>query len=625
MIIIKKIYTSFLIIIRGFVWFVFGGNVRKFSKIWSAFKYGGLRFCCRRAVEKFGENKIEYDHENNQLSRRQSEFLIVRFKNKPLISIITPVYKIDTKWLNKCIRSVFRQHCENWELILVDDASNSDIIKQAMKQWASKDERIKIYFLNQNSGIAGATNFGIAQAKGDYIGFLDHDDELTPDALTWIVWAINKNPQALWFYSDEDIITSSGKCHAPHLKPDFSPELLLSMMFTCHFSVYSSKVVSQVNGIRLGFDGSQDHDFALRMSEIVPQNKVVHIPRVLYHWRAIPGSAAMFIEEKPKAPASGRKAVRDALERRNIKGIVTSNEICPTLYQIELQPSSYPEVTIIIPTKNSLNLMKKCLDSIKKHTKYPNYNILVIDNQSGDKEFLEYIHKQETKGHLKVMKYNKPFNHSDMNNIAVQSVSSELVVFMNNDIEIISDNWLEQLVATINLDKSVACAGCLLVYKNDTVQHGGIILGLHGLAGHSHQYLTTETPGYQCRLKALQEMSAVTAALMIVKKSVFEEICGFRDDKYPTSYNDVDLCLRFRKAGYRCLYNPMVKAYHYETKTRSIKANEYKYRAEFIREYKDVLLNDPFYNLNLSRSNQTFYDLREFQILEQIPELKDLL
>ncbi len=615
---IKKIFLKFLIVIRGFIWLVFGGNVKKFSKIWAAYKFGGLRFCWYRAVEKFSESNIKYDHKVNQLSREESESLINQSEKNPLISIVTPVYKVETKWLEKCIDSIVKQHYENWELILVDDASDSEDIKHTMTSKSKRDDRIKIFFKDQNSGIAGATNFGIEKAKGDFIGFLDHDDELTPDALTWIVWAINKHPEALWFYSDEDKVSVKEKYYGPHFKPDFSRECLLSNMFTCHFSVYSSEIIKEVNGLRLGFDGAQDHDLALRLSEIVPQNKVIHIPRVLYHWRAIPGSAAMFIEEKPKAPESGRKAVRDALERRNLKGIVTSNKICPTLYQIEFQPVTFPEVTIIIPTRNSLSLVEKCLNSLKTHTKYPNYNIIIIDNHSDDEKFLEYLRMEESQSAIKVIKYDKPFNHSEMNNIAVKSVNSDLIVFMNNDIEIISENWLEQLVAVVTIDDTIACTGCLLIYENMTVQHGGIILGLHGLAGHSHQYTYSLTPGYNCRLMAVQEMSAVTAALMILKKSAFESIGGFDSQRYPTLLNDVDLCLRFRKAGFRCLYNPMVKAYHYESRTRPIRAEEHKYREMFKMQYSELLQYDPFYNPNLSLNNLKFYGLRDFPVSEQI-------
>ena len=523
---LKKILKAFLVVIRGFFWLFFGHGRRNIPKILSTYKYGGFKLCWELAAGKFGKAQYSYNHKHNQLTYKQCDFLIKRFKVKPLISIITPVYKIDIKWLNKCIESVSRQYYENWELILVDDASESDTIKKVMNSRASSDNRIKVFFQEKNSGIAGATNFGIKNAKGDYIGFLDHDDELTPDALTWMIWAINKNPEALWFYSDEDKMSDKDKCHSPYFKPDFSPEFLLSNMFTCHFSVYGSEVIKKVNGLRTGFDGSQDHDLALRISEIVPPAKIIHIPRILYHWRIIPGSAAMSIEEKPKAPIAGRKAVSDALKRRNLKGIVTSNKICPTLYEIEFQPGSFPEVTIIIPTYNSLSLVKNCIKSLKNNTEYPNYNILVIDNKSDDEEFLEYIREQESHGTLKVMLYDKPFNHSDMNNLAVRSVSSELVVFMNNDIEIISNNWLEQLVATVSIDDTIACAGCLLLYKDNTVQHGGIILGLTDPAGHAHKHILSENIGYYGRLYAIQQLSGVTAALMIAKKSAFEKIGG---------------------------------------------------------------------------------------------------
>jgi GT2 family glycosyltransferase len=534
------------------------------------------------------------------------------------------VYKIERKWLEKCICSVVCQHYRNWELILVDDDSRRDEIKQYMNMWAMRDNRIHVHCLEKNCGIAGATNFGIKQARGEFIGFLDHDDELTPDALTWVVWALNKHPDALWFYSDEDKISPSGEYHAPHFKPDFSPELLLSNMYTCHFSVYSARILNEVGGIRQGFEGSQDHDLALRISEIVQKDQVVHIPRIIYHWRAIPGSAALSINEKPIAPKSGRKAVEEALKRRNLKGYVKSNKLCPTLYQITLQPTSFPKVSIIIPTKNSLSILKKCLNSLRNHTNYPNYEIVVIDNQSNAKSFLKFITEEQSKGLIKVIKYDKPFNHSDMNNITIKNTDSDFVVFMNNDIEIISDNWLEQFVATINIDKFVACVGALLLYPNGMVQHGGIVLGINGTAGHAHKYMYGKDLGYNCRLHALQETSGVTAALMFVRSSAFKHIGGFNSDRYPVLYNDVDLCIRFRQRGFRCLYNPMVKAIHYESRTRLITTKELIYRDRLRQDYPETLNRDPFYNPNLSLDNEQFKGYRPFPIEEELLELSTI-
>jgi len=612
----------FLVPARALWWLLFAPNRRKLAKVWAMYKFGGVRLCWHRAVERFGRKEISYEPFQNQLLPSQSEHLLAKCPAQPLFSVIVPVYKVDCKWLEKCICSVVCQHYRNWEFILVDDASRRDDLKQLMNAWALKDNRIHVYYLDQNLGIAGATNFGIKKARGEFIGFLDHDDELTPDALSWVVWALNKHPDALWFYSDEDKVSPSGEYYGPHFKPDFSPELLLSNMYTCHFSVYSSHILDEVGGIRPGFEGAQDHDLALRISEIVRSDQVAHIPRIIYHWRTIPGSAAMSIEEKPLAPISGRKAVEEALRRRNLKGYVTSNKLCPTLYQIRFQPTSFPKVSIIIPTKNSFSLIKRCLNSLRGHTNYPNYSTVVIDNQSDDEFFLEFVAQEQSKGLIKVIEYNKPFNHSDMNNVTVKNTDSDFVVFMNNDVEIISENWLEQLVATINMDTSIAAVGGLLLYRNGIVQHGGIILGLNGAAGHAHKYTYSKDVGYYGRLHALQETSGITAALMLVRRSAFEHIGGFNSKRYQGLYNDVDLCIRFRKSGFRCLYNPMVKAIHYESKTRPITREQSIYQKRLIDDYSEILSNDPFYNPNLSLDNEQFRGFRLFPIEEQIPELR---
>jgi len=577
-------------------------------------------------VEKFGSKQSLYEDGigQNQLSYFQSAYLLGQLSNKPLLSIVVPVYKVEPKWLEKCITSVVRQYYKNWELILVDDASLKNDLKRLMNTWASQDKRIRVYYLQKNLGIAGATNFGIKQARGEFIGFLDHDDELTPDALTWIVWAINKNPQASWFYSDEDKVSEEGRCHLPYYKPDFSPEFLLSNMYTCHFSVYSAKILNEVGGLRRGFEGSQDHDLALRLSETVHRENVIHIPRILYHWRELPGSTAKTIEAKPKAALAGIKAVAEALTRRNLKGKVSSHQVCPTLYQIELQPSEFPKVTIIIPIKNALPLLRKCIHSIREHTNYPNYEILIIDNESDDLRVKEYLAVKSSNNHLRVIQYNKPFNHSEINNIAVKSVDSEFVAFMNNDVEILSDNWLEQLVASVNIDQSIACVGTLLLYQNRTVQHAGIILGVIGIVGHAFKYVPFESGSYGGRLHCLQEMSGVTAALSLVRRSAFEALGGFNSDRYPTSYNDVDLCIRLRKRGFRCLYNPMVRAIHYESGTRPITPDVFDYEKKLWEDYAEILKNDPFYNPNLAIDNEQFSGFRPFPVEEQIAELRGI-
>lgn len=320
----------------------------------------------------------------NQFTPAQAELCQRYAAYQPLVSIVVPVYRVDPKWLNLCVQSVVNQYYQNWELILVDDCSQQPALTKRLMHWAADDKRIRVITLKQNQNISGATNVGIDAATGDFIGFLDHDDEITPDALTWFLIAHNQNPDAQWFYSDEATIDEDGCCKFLTFKPDFSPEYLLSVMYTCHFSVYSSELIRQVGGMRLGFDGSQDHDLALRISEKIHRNQVVHIPRVLYKWRALPTSTAASTETKPYAAITGKKAVEEALERRGLVGTVESSPFCPTMYQIHLEPQVFPDVTIIIPTKNGLNDVRKCINSIRCHTEYPHYEIVVIDNQSDD-------------------------------------------------------------------------------------------------------------------------------------------------------------------------------------------------------------------------------------------------
>jgi glycosyltransferase involved in cell wall biosynthesis len=616
--------TYIMIFIRAMWWLLFSSQRKKIKKAWYVYKAGGIRFCWHCMVDKFGARNLVYDHLQNQLSNSQSKHILDKCPSKPLFSIVVPVYKVARKWLDKCISSVVNQYYSNWELILIDDASGKEDLRQLMDKWASKDERIRVYYLEENSGIAGATNFGMKQSKGKYVGILDHDDELTPDALTWVIWALNQNPEALWIYSDEDLITTTGKCYNPYFKPDFSPEFLLTNMYTCHFRVYATEVLAKIKYLQKGFDGSQDHDLALRLSEIVTKEKIIHIPRVLYHWRTIPGSTAMSIKEKPKAPSAGRKAVADALKRRKIKGKVSSYELCPTIYKIKFEPSKFPKVSIIIPTKNALLLTRKCINSVRNHTNYPNYEIVIINNASDDPEFLKYLSKEQSENRIKVIQYNKSFNHSEMNNAAAASVDSEFVLFMNNDIEITSEEWLEQLVAVTELDESIAVVGGLLLYPNGRVQHGGIVLGLNGTAGHAHKYIYNGLPGYHGRLHTLQEMSGITAALALVRRSCFNLVGGFNSNRYPTLYNDVDLCIRLRKKGYRCIYNPMVEATHYETRTRPVNFEESVYKQRLVSDYAEILQYDPFYNPNLALNNEQFHGLRAFPVEEQIPELTNM-
>jgi GT2 family glycosyltransferase len=320
---------------------------------------------------------------------------------------------------------------------------------------------------------------------------------------------------------------------------------------------------------------------------------------------------------------AGRTAVEEALKRRGVKARVSSYPLCTTIYQMGFEPVRFPRVSIVIPTRNAMGLLRKCVESIRSHTSYPNYEILVIDNMSDDSDIIEYLEKETSLNRLKVVRYDRPFNHSEMNNLVVAGINSEFVVLMNNDIEVLSEKWLEQLLGVTELDKKIAMVGCMLLYPMGLVQHGGIVLGLLGAAGHAHKGARPDEPGYLGRLQTLQEFSGVTAAMALIRRDSFLAVGGFNAERYPNVYNDVDLCIRLRKAGNRCIYNPMVRAIHHESKTRPITAEALRSRNRIIADYGPILFNDPFYNPNLSLNSELFAGYREFPVEEQIPQLRE--
>ena len=552
---------------------------------------------------------------STHLSRDQAEQVHEVLDRQPRFSIVIPVYKVDPKWLELCIGSVANQYYPNWEAILVDDCSHDPALTTLMANWCRRDSRFRLLELKENLNISGATNAGIEAATGELIGFLDHDDELTPDALTWFAASQSEHPDAKWFYSDEAIIHPDGRCKNLHLKPDYSPEFLLAAMYPCHFSVYDADLLKSVGGLRLGFEGAQDYDLALRVSETVERDQVVHIPRVLYHWRAIETSTARDVEVKPLAQKAGLNAVEEALSRRGIQGKVKPSGNCASMFEIALTPRNTPKVTIIIPTRNGFEDLQTCLCSLREKTRYPNCEVVVIDNQSDDPQLLSFLKSEETAGRLRVQNFDRPFNHSEMNNLAARASDAEYVVFMNNDVELITEDWLETLVATVELDGSIAGVGAKLLYPDGTMQHGGLILGIGGLAGHAHRFAEDGEPGYLNRACLLNEFSGATAAMLLVRRSAFLEVGGFDADEFPTSFNDVDLWIRLRKAGHRCLYNPLVKAFHYESKSRRTPSElETEYENRLKSRWKTELECDRFYNPNLGLDNELFFSHRPFPL-----------
>jgi len=523
--------------------------------------------------------------------------------SQPLYSLVVPVFRTPLPWLRKCVESVRRQRYGNWEMLLVDDGSQAPILEQELRRLERTDRRIRVLARPVNQGISAATNAGLAEARGEFVGFLDHDDELTADALLWMVVAHNRHPHSRWFYSDEAVLEMSGNYAGRfHRKPAYSWEYLLSVMYSCHFSVYDRRLVEAVGGLRSEFDGAQDHDFALRVSEHVTADEVTHIPHVLYFWRAIPQSTAHSLDAKPAAASAADRAVKAAIRRRKLPCEAVPDAEIPTLFHLRLTPRSTPKVAVVIPTRNAASLVRRCVESLRAATRYPNYEVVIIDNQSDEPELAQYLEEMTATANVRSFRYDQPFNHSDMHNQVIPRLDAELIVLANNDVYDFSPGWLEQLVASTQLDDSIAGAGGKLFYPDSTVQHAGVVIGVAGLAGNVGTGAPGGHPGYLGRARSLQRMAAVTGALMIIKKSAYLAVGGFDAQRFPVSYNDVDLWVRLGAAGYRCLFNPEVQAFHEESKTRGVTPAEVEYRRRLQEDLIRRDYRDPYWNLALFES-----------------------
>ena len=545
-----------------------------------------------------------YSIGEEQLIQMRNE--IESFEYKPKISIIVPVYNVDEVWLRKCIDSVRAQIYNNWELCIADDASPKSHVRQVLEEYIALDSRIKVVFREKNGHISEASNSALELASGDFIGLLDNDDELTADALFQNVRLLNQYPQADMIYSDEDKITVDGQRHSPFFKPDYSPDLLLTHMYVCHFGVYRSSLVKQIGGFRKGYEGSQDFDLALRMTEVT--KNVYHIPKILYHWRTIPESTASGPGAKNYTHFAGLKAINDTLTRRNIDGWVEELEGYSNFYRIHYNNTHNPLISIIIPTKDG-TLLDACLNSIYKTAEDKNIEIIIIDNDSSSQDTFNVINKWKSLfgEKLKVLKQPIPFNYSTLNNNAVNIAAGELILFMNDDVEVLSANWLDDMAGQA-MRNEIGAVGAFLLYPDNSVQHSGLTLGLGAqrVAGDGHHFRPLTDPGYFGSLLSVKNVSAVTAACLMIRKELFVQVDGF-DEILSVAYNDVDLCIKVRELGKRNIWLPYVQMIHHESKTRGIdsinieKVERLNEEANYMRnKWGDILLTDPYYNSNLS-------------------------
>jgi len=577
-----------------------------FKEGFSAFWHKAKKISLRRFKTEY---EIWMDHHyllKSDIENRTEK--IKKFEYKPKISLVMPVYNVEKKWLKRAVQSVFDQIYENWELCVVDDASTQNYIKKFLSKYKN-NKRVNIKFLTQNQGIASASNEALSLAQGEYVGFLDHDDELSKDALFEVVKLLNEYSQADLIYSDEDKIDLKGKRFQPFFKPDYSPDLLLSFNYICHFLVCRKELLQKVKGFRKGFEGSQDYDLLLRLSEKTDQ--IYHIPKILYHWRQTKGSTSVDHKAKAAHIENSIKAIQEALKRRGIQGTVEKgiNFSQFESYRVKRKIKDHPLVSIIIPTKDKVSYLKRCIRSIREKTDYPHYELIVVDNKSEEKETLDFLSGLKKQENIHVLKYDDKYNFSKINNTAVKHAQGSHILFLNNDIEVISSEWMTAMLEHAQREE-VGAVGAKLLYPDDTIQHAGTIVGLGGVAAHSHKKFHKNSNGYFGSLNTIRNYSAITAACMMLRKKVFEEVGGFDEENLPVGFNDVDLCMEMRKRGYLIVYTPYAVLVHYESQSRT----QYLNPDEVLfmkKKWGDQLLSDPYYNPNLSYDSEDF-SLKKF-------------
>ncbi len=527
----------------------------------------------------------------------------------PLISVVIPVYNPPLNMLEDAIRSVQGQLYPNWELCIADDASTDVGVHKLLQRYADNDSRIKVTFREKNGHISAASNSALDMVNGEYIALLDNDDLLREHALFWVADAIVNNPDAGLIYSDEDKIDPSGRRYDPYFKPDWNPDLFLSHNMICHLGVYRTDLVRNLGGFREGYEGAQDYDLALRCTEQLASRQIVHIPRVLYHWRSHPGSTAQAGSEKNYALLAGVRALNDHFARVQVSA--TAELLDFGMYRARYAvPVLAPLVSLIIPTRNSLNLIRQCIEGILVKTTYKNYEILIVDNNSDDHKVLSYFANLAKNDRIRILRDERPFNYSALNNAAVKQARGEYLGLINNDIEVISPEWLEEMIS-VAIQPGVGAVGARLWYPNDTLQHGGVITGLGGVAGHSHKHLKRGAPGYFYRAQLSQTLSVVTAACLVVKKDIFQEVGGLDETNLKVAFNDVDFCLRVREAGYRNVWTPYAELYHHESATRGVEdtsERQLRFRDEvlYMKKRWGDIMSDSAYSPNLTLDREDF-------------------
>lgn len=520
------------------------------------------------------------------------------FAFEPKISIVMPTYNTNPWFLYRSIRSVLKQTYKNWDLCISDDASTKWLTKVVLKYY-NRQSKIYVHFRKKNGHISAASNDAIFIANGEYIGFLDHDDELSRHALSEVINHINLHRKAKIFYSDEDKISLLGTRKQPHFKPDFNYEYLLSVNYICHFLVVETNLIKKVSGLRVGYEGAQDFDLLLRLMPLIKPNEIQHINKILYHWRMSKHSTSTSLENKDYSTKNGLKALNEYFNINNINAHATPGPN-PTTYRVNYNlPDIQPLVSIIIPTRDNAEFLKRCINSVLRKTSYQNFEIIIINNQTIEQESIDLFEKLQQNESIRILSYDHPFNYSAINNFAMAHAKGNILCLLNDDTEVIAPEWLSVMVSYA-INKRNGCIGAKLLYPNDTIQHAGVALGIGGVAGHVYLKYPRNHPGHYYRLKLTQNLSAVTGACLVIRKEVFIEARGLNEANLKVAFNDIDFCLKVRQLGYQNVWCPQALLYHHESLSRGYedtpeKVKRFKQEVNYMKiTWLSMLESDPY-------------------------------
>jgi GT2 family glycosyltransferase len=521
----------------------------------------------------------------------------------PRFSILLPVYDTPEHWLRRCLDSVLAQTFGDWELCIVDDASPAPHVRRVLASYQARDPRIRVEFRGENGHISVASNTALEMARGSYVCLLDHDDELRPNALHELASAVAATPGLVLIYSDEDKIDEGGERFEPYFKPDWNPDLLLGQNYVCHLMAIRTEAARACGGFRRGFEGSQDHDLVLRVSRGLAPTAIHHIPKVLYHWRAIPGSTALRRDAKDYAAVAGARAVQEAVAQDAPGARV--EVLDHGHYRVHWPlPDPAPRVSMIVPTRDRPALLRTCVRSLLERTHYPDIELILVDNGTVDPEALALLDDLAADPRVTLLRYDAAFNYSAINNWAASQATGQVLALINNDIEVIDSGWLGEMVAQA-MRPGVGAVGAMLLYPDGRIQHAGVVLGLGGIANHAYVGQPGDAPGHGGRARVVQSLGAVTAACLVVRREAFEAVGGL-DERLAVAFNDIDFCLRLREAGLRNLWTPFARLNHHESASRGSDESGEK-RERFLGEvalmevrWRTALENDPAYNPNLS-------------------------